>query len=167
MQTDMILVALGANLPGPDGATPEATLAAAVGALGRLPGLRLVGVSQFWRTPSEPPGSPDYVNAVARLAGDAVPEALLAALQAIEAAAGRVRHHINAPRTLDLDIIGMGGLVRDLPDPVIPHPRAHLRRFVLVPLAEVAPDWVHPQTGLTAAAMTEALPPVAMSPVVV
>ena len=68
----------------------------------------------------------------------------MAVLQTIEADAGRVRGAPNAPRTLDLDIIAMGNLVRAAPDPILPHPRAHLRAFVLAPLADVAPGWVHP-----------------------
>ncbi len=164
MFSDTILVALGANLPSAAGAPPEATVRAALRDLAGLPGLRLVAASRLWRTRAEPPGSPDYVNAVARLEGEIAPERLLAALQAIEAEAGRDRPFVNAPRTLDLDIIGMGPLVRAAPDPIIPHPRAHLRHFVLRPLAEVAPDWVHPGTGQTAAQMAQALPPVAMAP---
>jgi 2-amino-4-hydroxy-6-hydroxymethyldihydropteridine diphosphokinase len=77
------------------------------------------------------------------------PGPLLAALQAIEARFGRRRAEPNAARTLDLDLIDMHGLVRDTPDPILPHPRAHLRAFVLLPLLEVAPDWVHPRTGRT------------------
>ncbi|PZW51167.1 2-amino-4-hydroxy-6-hydroxymethyldihydropteridine diphosphokinase [Humitalea rosea] len=167
MRSDMILVALGANLPGPDGAPPAVTLTRAVAALEALPGLRRVTLSRFWQTPSEPPGSPDYVNAVLRLAGEVEPVALLAATQAIEAAAGRIRPWLNAPRTLDLDLIAIGDLLRAAPDPILPHPRAHLRRFVLVPLAEVAPDWRHPVTGATAAEMLALLAPVAMRPLVV
>jgi len=167
MQSDMILVALGANLPGLDGTPPEVALARAVTALDALPGLHRVALSRFWRTPSEPPGSPDYVNAVLRLAGEVTPESLLGAMQAIEAAAGRIRSHANAPRTLDLDLIAIGDLVRGGPDPILPHPRAHLRRFVLVPLAEVAPGWRHPLTGAIAADMAGLLPPVAMAPLVV
>ena len=75
------------------------------------------------------------------------PAALLARLQAMEARAGRVRGERNAARTLDLDIIAMGDagqMVRAAPDPVLPHPRAHLRAFVLLPLLDVAPGWVHP-----------------------
>ena len=68
----------------------------------------------------------------------------------------------NAARPLDLDLIAMDGLVRAAPDPVLPHPRAHLRDFVLRPLCDVAPDWVHPALGLSAAALLarlgEALP---------
>lgn len=163
----MILVALGANLPGPDGAPPAVTLARAVAALEALPGLRRVALSRLWQTPSEPPGSPDYVNAVLRLEGEAEPAALLAATQAIEDAAGRIRPFVNAPRTLDLDLIAIGDLLRPAPDPVLPHPRAHLRRFVLVPLAEVAPEWRHPVTGATASEMLALLAPVAMRVLVV
>ena len=70
---------------------------------------------------------------------------------------GRVRPFPDAPRTLDLDIIGMDGLVRDAPDPVLPHPRAHLRAFVLAPLCDVAPGWVHPRFRATAAALLAAV----------
>jgi 2-amino-4-hydroxy-6-hydroxymethyldihydropteridine diphosphokinase len=88
---------------------------------------------------------PKYVNGMAHLVGGPVdPTELLARLMAIEAAAGRVRSVRNAPRVLDLDIIAIGKLVRAAPDPILPHPRAHERAFVLAPLAEVAPGWVHP-----------------------
>ena len=86
------------------------------------------------------------------------PAALLRALQALEDAAGRQRPYPNAPRTLDLDIIAMGSLVRPAPDPILPHPRAHLRRFVLQPLSEVAPEWRHPLLGQTAAELMRDLP---------
>jgi len=143
-----ILIAVGANLPAADGATPLVTCRAAVEALRGLPGLRVVGVSSCYRTAPVPASDqPDYVNCVVRLAGHAEPASLLARLQAIEQAAGRTRGAANAARTLDLDIIAMDDLVRDAPDPILPHPRAHLRRFVLCPLAEIAPDWVHPRLG--------------------
>jgi 2-amino-4-hydroxy-6-hydroxymethyldihydropteridine diphosphokinase len=158
----MILIALGANLPAPDGASPLATCRAAVEALRGLPGLRVQAVSRWYRTapvlrPGAPRGQPPYVNGVVRLAGWVEPEPLLARLHAIEARAGRVRGALDAPRTLDLDLIAMDSLVRDA-DPVLPHPRAHERAFVLRPLQEVAPDWVHPRLNLSAAKLLAALP---------
>lgn len=147
-------MAIGANLPGPDGGGPLASCRAAAAAMDALPGLRLRGLSRWYRTAPVPPsGQPDYVNGVAHLVGTIEPAALLAALLAIEARAGRVRGAANAARTLDLDIIAMGQMVRAAPDPVLPHPRAHLRAFVLVPLAEVAPGWVHPVLGRTVEAL--------------
>jgi 2-amino-4-hydroxy-6-hydroxymethyldihydropteridine diphosphokinase len=159
----MILVALGANLPAPYGASPLDACRRAAAALDALPGLHLIGLSRWFRTAPVPPsGQPDYVNAVARLRGAADPATLLAALQAIESRAGRVRGVLDAARTLDLDIVAMGprgALCRTAPDPVLPHPRAHLRAFVLAPLLDVAPDWVHPVLGHSAAALLAALPP--------
>ena len=154
-----IFVAIGANLPGPDAAAPIATCRAAAAALDALPRLRLRGLSRWYRTaPLPPSGQPDYVNAVAHLSGTMEPGALLAALQVIEARAGRVRGMPNTARPLDLDIIAMGSLVRAAPDPILPHPRAHQRQFVLMPLAEVAPGWVHPIIGQTGQALIAALP---------
>jgi 2-amino-4-hydroxy-6-hydroxymethyldihydropteridine diphosphokinase len=162
----MILIALGANLPGSDGTAPRETCEAAARALGTIPGLELVAVSRWWFTAPEPPlpGAPWYVNGVARCEGPIGPEALLAALQELETAAGRVRPYPNAPRTLDLDIIAMGGLVRATPDPVLPHPRAHLRRFVLQPVSEVAPRWRHPVLEKSVEDLLLALPPAGMEP---
>ena len=159
----LVLIALGANLPGPQGQPPLATCRAALEALRGLPGLRLQAASRWWQTaPIPPSGQPDYINGVVRLEGEADPAALLARLQAIEAAAGRPplgqNRPLNAARSLDLDIIAIGALRRAAPDPILPHPRAHQRAFVLAPLAEVAPGWVHPVLGLTVEAMLAALP---------
>jgi len=148
--TRRVLVAIGANLPGPDGASAAETCARAVRLLDGLCGLRLRAVSQWWESAAIPPSpdAPPYVNGVARLSGAVEPAALLAALHAIEDRFGRVRPFANAPRTLDLDLIDVEGRVLDAPGLVLPHPRAHLRAFVLRPLAEVAPGWVHPRLGV-------------------
>lgn len=148
----MILVAIGANLAGPQGQSPAESCRAAAAALAGLPGLRLVAVSPWFETaPVSPSEQPNYVNGLARLEGWAKPEALLAALHVIESRFGRMREARNAARTLDLDLIAIDDLVRATPPPVLPHPRAHLRAFVLVPLCAVAPEWRHPLLGKTAA----------------
>jgi 2-amino-4-hydroxy-6-hydroxymethyldihydropteridine diphosphokinase len=123
--------------------------------------MRLCGLSRWFLTAPVPPaGQPDYVNAVAalRVEAEVDPGALLARLMAVETACGRQRSVANAARTLDLDLIAIGGLVRSGPDPILPHPRAHLRGFVLAPLVDVAPNWVHPLLGRTAGALLAALP---------
>lgn len=162
----MILVALGANLPSADGIPPLQVCKQAARSLDGLLGLRCVALSRWFETaPMPPSGQPPYINGVARLEGVADPAALLAALQAIEAAHGRVRSIVNAPRTLDLDIVAMADLVRAAPDPVLPHPRMHERAFVLAPLLDVAPDWWHPVLDRSAAALLMALPPQHAAPI--
>jgi 2-amino-4-hydroxy-6-hydroxymethyldihydropteridine diphosphokinase len=133
-----------------------------------LPGARLVGLSRWFESAPVPPSSqPPYVNAVASLRADTKrldPAVLLACLMDIETRCGRQRGTPNAARTLDLDIIGIGDLIRAAPDPILPHPRAHLRAFVLAPLLDVAPNWVHPVLGRSAAALLAALPPQQIRP---
>lgn len=106
------------------------------------------------------PGAPLFVNGMALLEareeGDD-PTSLLSSLHNLEAAAGRARPFPNAPRTLDLDLIAMDDLRRDAA-PVLPHPRAHLRGFVLQPLADVWPGWRHPVLGRTVEDLLAALP---------
>ena len=155
----MILVAIGANLPGPDGSSPLESCRRAVRELASLPGLELCSVSHWYETAPVPPsGQPNYVNGVVRLAGRVDPVRMLSFIHTIEAGAGRVRSERNAARTLDLDIVDIDGLVRDQPDPVLPHPRAHERAFVLAPLAEVAPEWVHPRLDRSVQDLLAALP---------
>lgn len=162
----VILVAIGANLPGADGRPPLATCRAAAASLDVLPGLRLVALSRWWTSAAIPPSEqPDYINGVARLDGWMAPDALLALLQGIEREAGRRPGPRNAARPLDLDIIAMGDLVRPAPDPVLPHPRAHLRRFVLAPLAEVAPGWLHPSLGRSVEALLAEAPAQRLEPI--
>ena len=151
-----ILVALGANLPGPGGRTPRATCEWAVDRLAALPGLRLLARSRWFLTAPDPPSAqPPYVNGAVRLAGAADPHALLAALHAIEAEAARVRAERNGPRTLDLDLLAVGGRVVADATLALPHPRLAERAFVLLPLCDVAPDWVHPVLHRTALSLLE------------
>ncbi|WP_198375976.1 2-amino-4-hydroxy-6-hydroxymethyldihydropteridine diphosphokinase [Neoroseomonas rubea] len=161
MSAEVALVAIGANLPRAGGAGPLETCRWAVGRLGAIPGLRVAAVSSWWESAPIPPDprSPPYVNGVARLEGEATPERLLAVLHAIEDEAGRARPFPNAPRVLDLDLIDLSGRVLAGPAPILPHPRAADRAFVLCPLAEVAPGWVHPVLGKTVEALVAALPP--------
>ncbi|WP_165843884.1 2-amino-4-hydroxy-6-hydroxymethyldihydropteridine diphosphokinase [Phenylobacterium kunshanense] len=150
-----MVVALGSNLAGDYGSC-EALLEAA---LARFPsvGLKIQKRSGWWRSAAWPdPNAPEYRNGVALVEANAGPEQVLVALLDLEAAMGRERAGRNAPRTLDLDLIAHGREVRDAPGLVLPHPRAHERRFVMGPLAEIAPAWTHPVLGLTAAALAAA-----------
>jgi 2-amino-4-hydroxy-6-hydroxymethyldihydropteridine diphosphokinase len=157
-RSGMILVALGANLPDPAGRSAGETLRAALDEIGLLPGLQIIARSALYESAPQPPsGQPPYRNAVLRLAGEADPAVLLHNLLAIEARFGRERGTANAARSLDLDLIAMGALIRNWPDPILPHPRAHQRAFVLRPLADVAPGWRHPVSGMTVEALLEAV----------
>ena len=179
MADDILLIALGANLP-LDGMPPAQTLHRAVDAL-RQAGLSTLRLSPIYATPCFPAGAgPDYVNAAAAaiIPSGWDSDGTLALLHDVEARFGRTRDTRWGMRTLDLDLIGFGSTVapdpaawaawRDL-DParqrtetpdrlILPHPRLQDRAFVLVPLHDVAPDWTHPVMGQTVAAMLTALP---------
>jgi 2-amino-4-hydroxy-6-hydroxymethyldihydropteridine diphosphokinase len=160
-----IFVAIGANLPGAAGETPLQICERAVRAIAALPGIsRAMRSRWFSSAPVPPSGQPRYINGVLRCHGKMAPDILLMALQAIERAEGRTRGVPNAARTLDLDIIDMDGQCRDAPDPILPHPRAATRAFVLLPLRDIAPGWVHPATGQGIGALIDALPLQDISP---
>ncbi|GKY86200.1 2-amino-4-hydroxy-6-hydroxymethyldihydropteridine diphosphokinase [Sinisalibacter aestuarii] len=171
------LVALGSNATSQHG-TPRETVEKAVAALNAGP-VHVVATSRFYLTPFIPVGQgADVVNAVALVETALPPEALLAHLHAVEARFDRERGTRWGDRTLDLDIVAMGDLVlpdaatvrrwmdlaperqkREAPDRLIlPHPRLQDRAFVLVPAADIAPDWAHPLTGQTIRNMRDALP---------
>ncbi len=145
MNAERVFVGLGANL-----GDPLATVRAAFGELAALPGTRLVARSSLYRTAPVEANGPDFINGVAELQSTLEPEALLAALQAIEARHDRQRPYRNAPRTLDLDLLFVGERSLDSPQLTLPHPRLHRRAFVLEPLLELAPDWSHPALGALA-----------------
>ncbi len=173
----MGLVALGANLPS-GGFPPDLSVPRAMARLAEVLGGD-VSASRLYHTPAFPAGSgPQFVNAAMRVAWRGDPEDLLAVLHGIEAEFGRTRAHRWEARVMDLDLIAFGDAV--LPDAatraewaglppdvaatvvpdrlIVPHPRLAERAFVLVPLADVAPDWVEPTSGRSVRQMLAALP---------
>ncbi len=127
-------VALGANL-----GDARAAVSSALQALNHLPSTRVKRASSLYRTAPWEAHGPDFINAVAEVETGLSAPALLAELQALELAAGRERPYVNAPRTLDLDVLLYGEGRIDSLKLTVPHPRMWERAFVLVPLAEVAP----------------------------
>ena len=179
------LIALGSNLPSAESGLTS-TLDRAVRLLGDHPKVTLQAVSRWYRTPAWPPGSgPDFVNGALSITTELDAQALLGVLHQIEGALGRERRQRWAPRTCDLDLIAYSNQV--LPDLqrakhwiamgddeafktppdglVLPHPRMHKRAFVLVPLCEIAPEWVHPVLGQSVRALVQALPAAARAEV--
>ena len=174
---NLAMIALGGNWPSHIG-VPNLTIVSAIGDIAQEIG-PIVAVSRFFRTPAHPLGSgPEFVNAAALVETGRRPQAILQSLHEIEARHGRVRKKRWGPRTLDLDLLGIGEKILpdsitsrhwmalspdrqqiEVPDELIlPHPRLQDRAFVLIPLAEIAPGWRHPQIGKTVAEMAAALP---------
>jgi len=151
-----VYLALGSNL-----GDRQRYLDEAVGRLHAAIGLTVCSKSPYYETSpvGGPPNSPAYLNAVVEADTNLSPEALLQTLLEIERSFGRVRGELNAPRTLDLDLLLYGDLVRHAPDPIVPHPRMHERRFVLKPLASLAADLVHPTIKKTIRELLDGLPP--------
>ncbi|MDA0225123.1 MAG: 2-amino-4-hydroxy-6-hydroxymethyldihydropteridine diphosphokinase [Proteobacteria bacterium] len=136
-------VGLGANLDG-----PREHVRAALDDLDALPATRLDAASRLYRSaPMGGPPQPEYVNAVARLATALAPQSLLDALLAIESRHGRLRAAPNGPRSLDLDLLLYDAERIDTPALTLPHPRMHVRAFVLVPLLEIDPALEIPGHG--------------------
>src|SRR5262245_42217944 len=122
-------------------------------------GLRITRTSALYETaPVGGPPQADFLNQVVLGEWDGSPEALLGACFSAERALGRVRRERFGPRTLDVDVLLFDDLVRDAPPPILPHPRLHERRFVLVPLVEIAPEARHPRLGKTARELLESCP---------
>ena len=147
---DAVIVALGSNLAG---AFPSsrALLEAAVARLSEI-GLAVTHRSRWWRSSAWPDRTaPDYLNGIAIVETRLSPKAAMNELLRLETSFGRERGRPNAPRTLDLDLIAFGRKVIVEGDLILPHPRAIDRRFVMGPLAEIAPDWLDPVGGFTAA----------------
>ena len=152
-----VFIALGANM-----AHPAKQLRRAIALVFLVPGTRLVKSSSFYSTaPQGYADQPDFINAVIEIATTLAAHELLEALLAIESALGRERKIVNGPRVIDLDLLLYGNDVIDKGGLQVPHPRMHERAFVLVPLAEIAPDTLIPGQGRAAAL----LPAVADQPI--
>jgi 2-amino-4-hydroxy-6-hydroxymethyldihydropteridine diphosphokinase len=135
-------VALGSNL-----GDSLFILEAAIETLAETQGINLLAKSNWYQTKPVGPPQPDYLNGCILLQVQMIPDLLLKILLKIENKFGRVRNEKWGARTLDLDILLYGNQVINTPGLQIPHPRMRDRAFVLVPLAEIAPDWVEPVSG--------------------
>ncbi|MFC7050270.1 2-amino-4-hydroxy-6-hydroxymethyldihydropteridine diphosphokinase [Emcibacter nanhaiensis] len=159
----MILIGFGGNLPSPEHGAPENNIRAAIEIL-EAHGVELDRLSAFYETEPVPVSDqPWYVNAVASVTTALGAGELLELLHTIEQDLGRVRNRRWEARLIDLDLLAYDDLVLPSPEswaeagkmdpptePVVPHPRMHLRAFVLDPLMDIAPDWRHPVFGRTA-----------------
>ena len=155
----MIYLGIGSNLPSEAFGAPIANCRVAAGRLAEA-GFRIAAQSRFYETAPVPRSDqPWYVNCVVGVESDLTPQAALAACLGVEAAMGRVRSVRNAARTVDIDLLIWHDLALNEPDLVLPHPRLHERAFVLLPLADIAPDWRHPVLGTAIADLIARLPP--------
>jgi 2-amino-4-hydroxy-6-hydroxymethyldihydropteridine diphosphokinase len=135
-------VALGSNM-----GDSQKILEAAIETLAKTPGILLEARSNWYQTKAIGPPQPDYLNGCVTLQVEILPHELLEILLGIEQQFGRVRQERWGPRIIDLDLLLYDDIIVDTPNLQIPHPRMRDRAFVLVPLAETAPDWVEPVSG--------------------
>lgn len=154
-----VFVGIGGNVSDPFWGAPVAVLTAAIASL-RRHGLAVLRRSRWYLSAAVPASDqPPCTNGILEVAPSIEPAALLTVLHAVEAEFGRTRAAANAARTLDLDLLAYGDLVRDDAAGLrLPHPRLHVRAFVLKPLAELAPDWRHPVSGKAIAELLAVLP---------
>lgn len=142
-----VYIGLGANLDHPLYGAPQRTLCRGLALLADI-GVQPVRLSRWYRSSPVPVSDqPWYINAVAEVRTGLGPDATLAALHRVEDAMGRVRAAADAPRWIDLDLLDYDSIEKFSSSnglAILPHPRLHTRAFVLLPLADLAPDWVHP-----------------------
>jgi len=144
----MIFIGIGANLPSMRFGAPLNACQAACKCIENIDGVDVLARSLWYESAPVPlSDQPWFVNGVISINTDLGAEALLMALHVIESEFGRVRGTRNAPRVLDLDLLAYEDKVNVQNSPKIPHPRLSERAFVVLPLAEIAPGWVHPQSG--------------------
>ncbi len=150
-------IALGGNL-----GNPRQTLITATANLARHPQIRLLAASSLYRTPAVggPSDQPDYLNAVLKVSTSLTAAELLSFCQQLENASGRTREVRWGARTLDLDLLFVGRLILETERLQLPHPRLQERHFVLLPLVEIAADFIHPQLGCSMTDLLDGLPAV-------
>jgi 2-amino-4-hydroxy-6-hydroxymethyldihydropteridine diphosphokinase len=141
-----VYIALGANL-----GDAQAALRHAIKEISESPGMECLAVSSMYKTAPIDSAGPDYINAVMKVSCTLPAYALLSLLQKIEQASHRERPYRNAPRTLDLDLLLYGSANIDSDVLTVPHPRMWERAFVLLPLQEIAPEWVSARAVLAVA----------------
>lgn len=153
MHNKKIFISLGSNMG--DRLT---NIMMGLALLNKIPNTKVVKVSSVYETePVEYKEQGSFLNAVAQIVTNLPPQKLLSALQIIETKMHRQRHIPKGPRTIDLDIIFVGDMIVDTVNLTIPHKRAHTRKFVLAPMTEIAPNFVHPTLGTTVKHMLEEL----------